>query len=98
MTGSHKKCFIVFFKAEFMKKVIAECTSKVRGEYKKDEKKIILYAAHEKNLGVILDLLKIPPHIPSYTSAIIFELHKNLRTSRHEIKVIGIFLKVSWLF
>lgn len=56
-----------------MDKVLNDCKSKM---YNEDEKKIVLYSAHETTVGVFLDALKVPPHIPKYGSAAIIELHK----------------------
>ncbi|GLV41159.1 uncharacterized protein CBL_04683 [Carabus blaptoides fortunei] len=68
----------------FLKKVLDDFKSKINEDV---SKKIFLYSGHESTLGNILDALKVKPHIASYGSVVLFELHKTT-VNTHVVKVL----------
>lgn len=69
-----------------MREIINDCKLKACGLYE-ERKKLMLYSAHETTIGVFLDALKYPPHVPNYASAVVVELHRVIGSDCYFLKV-----------
>lgn len=65
----------MMFSGKFMKKILLDSKAKVNNESKR---KIHLYSGHDVNIVSVLNFFGIMfPHIPSYGSCIVLEIHED---------------------
>lgn len=74
---------------KFLQKVINDFNNKLKSTASTENKKLVLYCAHDINLGCLLDVFGVNlTHVPPYASAIFIELYKDLERNKSLIKVL----------
>lgn len=71
-----------------LQKFIIASEQKINGTLTPPGRKIYLYSGHENDVVKILAVLNVfDQHLPPYSSAVMLELRKNIRTGTHGFMV-----------
>lgn len=70
-----------------LRKITDDMTDACKGKLD-PPRKLFLYGGHELNIAAVLQALGVfKPHVPRYSSAVIFELHENEKTKNNFVRV-----------
>lgn len=78
-----------YFTGRHLKYVIENGKAKINNELIPTGRKIYLISGHENNVNNMLAVLNLltSAHVPNYGNAIIFELHREIKTGEYGYKV-----------